>query len=227
MRVHLLAALFLAFAAAAIAVPHTATAGTPMIPIQPQAVMPDFSLQLATPQPSLGSEVLVRLAAPAGFPAGTQVRWNISGAPFGNAGVKGGNPTEYAFVPNAAGSYVITVELFDGQGVPMGTSMMEISIASSMSQNVAASELYVHVVPEYPKIGQQATLTLQVSSGIPDGCKVLWEVSGGIAGTASGRSGEVFTFVPPSQGPYSVRSRLYRPDGSPMGEVALTLYPVR
>lgn len=196
-------------------------------------VEPDFYLSFTPSMPSPGQKVTVDLVSQRGLPPGSAIRWNLSGAPFGDAGVDRTNGARYLFTPNGPGSYSITAELFNAQGVFFGSSSLEIVIGGGfvtrdMGGPSYASEMYLGVMPAQPRIGQTTTFTMHFGSGIPAGGTVRWDVSGGQAANVAvtGANREVCSFVPGIQAQYFVRATLHDAQGALLGEVSLGFIPV-
>lgn len=196
---------------------------------------PDFYLTFTPSMPSPGQKVTVSLASSgAGLPAGTGIRWNLSGAPFSDANVNNANGAEYFFTPNGPGSYAIRAELFDSQGGYFGSSSLEIVIGGGFVTRefggppTNASEMFLGVVPAQPRTGQPVSFTMHFGRGIPQGGTVRWDVSGGQTANmeVTGVNKEVCSFVPGSQGQYFVRAMLQDARGNLLGEVSLGFIPI-
>lgn len=198
-----------------------------------RVVEPDYHLTFTPALPAPGKEVVAAISSRSGLPAGTSLRWNVSGSPFANAGVKDGNPLQYAFTPAGPGTYVVNVEMYNAQGSFIGMSTLEMSIGgglpvADMGAGQTPIELYITLSPEQPRIGRDVSLTFVYGTGIPEGAEVRWEVSGGSMDNprVSGRSKETYTFVPNNEGPFHVRAMLNNPQGLSMGEISLGFIPM-
>lgn len=199
-----------------------------------QNVEPDFYLTFSPTLPAVGKEIVVSVASKNGLPPNGSVRWNVSGAPFSNAGSKDGRADAYTFVPTAPGSYAITAELYGADGALISVSTLELGIGPAMTQEMidvgsAPVEMLFDLNPSLPRVGREASFTLRYGSGIPEGCEVRWDISGGpYSGLkVGGRNQEVCAFVPGVAGSYTVKARLYAPQGFMMGEMTLQFIPMQ
>lgn len=224
-------ACILGFFLAAVAFSQPSRAGSPLGDgtIVYQVVEPDYYLTFTPPMPEVGKEVAVSLATSDGRPPAGPVRWTLSGTPAANAGVRGAS---YVFVPSTPGSYNISAEFRDAQGVQV-SSMLEIVIgggfaSGGFSQPTAIQEMYLGITPAQPRIGQPATFTFHYGAGIPAGGEVRWDVSGGTIGNLAitGANKETCSFVPGTQNAYFIRAALHDAQGYPLGEVSLGFIPI-
>ena len=199
-----------------------------------QTVEPDYYLAFRPSMPSPGQELTVFLASRTALPAGTTIRWNLSGAPFSNAGVKDPKVIEYSFTPSGPGSYAVTAEFHDAQGRLFGSSTLEIVIGGGFSSqhealvSQPAPDMYLGISPAQPRIGQPVSFTFNYGSALPAGSEVRWAASGGpISGEAvGGVNKETYTFTPSGQGPFMIQARLLNAQAILIGEVSLGFIPV-
>lgn len=200
-------------------------------PPRQQSVEPDVFITFSPALPQLNQEVVVSLAVKNGLPANSRVTWNVSGAPFRDAGVKDPNTASYAFTPTAPGTFVVTGDVSSPDG-SRSISTLELVIASSMpTQGMGAAapvggDIILDVKPSLPRTGQEATFTL-LHGGLPENAEVRWEISGGPFGGVKiqGRNKEICSFVPSGRDAYFVRASIYDA-GFMMAEITLQFIPM-
>lgn len=200
-------------------------------PPRRQSVEPDVFITFAPALPQLNQEVVVSLVVKNGLPANSRIVWNVSGAPFANAGVKDPNVGSYAFTPTAPGTFVVTGDMSSPDG-SRSISTLELVIAPSMpaqGMNTAApvGDISLDVKPSLPRAGQEATFTL-LHGGLPENAEVRWDISGGPFGGVKiqGRNKEVCSFVPTERNAYFVRAGVYDA-GFMMAEITLQFIPMQ
>ena len=202
-------------------------------PPRQQSVEPDVFITFSPALPQLNQEVVVSLAVKNGLPANSRIAWNVSGAPFANAGVKDQNAGSYAFTPTAPGTFVATGEVSAPDGSLRSISTLELVIASSlptqggMGAAAPVGDISLDVNPSLPRTGQEATFTL-LHGGLPEKAEVRWEISGGPFDGVKirGRNKEVCSFVPHGRNAYFVRASVYDA-GFMMAEITLQFIPMQ